>query len=38
MYHAAHPVAGTQIPCYVFEANTDVARHVAQMMRIKGYV
>ena len=32
MYQAAQPVPGTQIPCYVFESNTDVARHVARMI------
>ena len=34
--HSATPAAcrvpGTQIPCYVFESNRDLARHVAQMI------
>jgi len=28
----ARRVAGTQIPCYLFESNHDLARHVAQMI------
>jgi glucosamine-6-phosphate deaminase len=32
MSHTAHPVAATRIPCYWFESNEDVARHVAQMI------
>ena len=32
MAHPAHPVPGTQIPCYVFESNQDVAMHVARMI------
>jgi glucosamine-6-phosphate deaminase len=30
MPQAAQHIAGTEIPCYMFESNTDVARHVAQ--------
>src|SRR5262245_2398963 len=26
------PLAGTEIPCYVFDSNQDLARHVAQMI------
>jgi len=29
MQHPAHLVTGTQIPCYVFDSNTDATHHVA---------
>jgi glucosamine-6-phosphate deaminase len=32
MYHPAHPIAGTRIPCYGFDSSSDVAHHVAQMV------
>jgi len=32
MHQAAHPIAGTQIPCYVFDSDADVARHVARLI------
>lgn len=32
MYATARPIPGTQIPCYVFKSNTDVARHVAHVV------
>ena len=30
MYHPAHPVPGTRIPCYSFDSSSDVAQHVAR--------
>ena len=32
MHQFARHVPGTQIPCYVFESNTDVTRHVAHLI------
>ena len=32
MYHPAHPIPDTQIPCYGFDSSDDVAHHVAQMV------
>ena len=32
MYQSARSVAGTAVPCYVFDSNIDVARQVAQMV------
>ena len=32
MHNTAHQVPGTRVPCYVFESNTDAARHVAQII------
>ncbi len=31
-YSTAQRIPGTVIPCYVFESNADVSRHVAQMI------
>jgi glucosamine-6-phosphate deaminase len=32
IYPTARPVAGTLIPCYLFDSSSDVARHVAYMV------
>ncbi len=32
MYSPAHLISSTQVPCYAFRSNTDVARHVAGMI------
>ena len=32
MYHPAHPIPGTRIPCYGFDSSSDVAHHVARMV------
>ena len=32
MNHIAHLIPATNIPCYWFESNEDVSRHIAQII------
>ena len=33
--HTAHLIPATHIPCYWFESNEDVSRHIAQIVANK---